>query len=114
MQRISDLILENQDELNNLQTLDNGIPVGFSSIYQVSSQIAADIFDYHAGWIDRLSGDTLPNYTGGDFFTYTWKEPVGVVAAIIPWNAPVMQFAQKLGPALAAGCTVVLKPSEFE
>ena len=113
IQRISELILEHQDELNHLQTLDNGIPVGFASIYQVSSQMASDIFDYHAGWVDRVGGDTLPNYTGGDFFTYTWKEPVGVVAAIIPWNAPVMLFAQKLAPALAAGCTVVMKPSEF-
>jgi len=113
IQRIATLIESHGEELNHLQTLDNGIPVGFSTIYQVSSQIAADIFDYHAGWVDRISGETLPTYTGGDFFTYTLKEPVGVVAAIIPWNAPVMLFAQKVAPALASGCTVVLKPSEY-
>ena len=113
VQRIATLIEDHADELNNLQTLDNGVPVGFTGVYQLSAQMCADIFDYHAGWIDRISGDTLPTYTGGDFFTYTLKEPVGVVAAVIPWNAPVMLFAQKVAPALSAGCTVVLKPSEF-
>jgi aldehyde dehydrogenase (NAD+) len=111
--RIGQLIAEHGEEINHLQTLDNGIPVGFSTIYQLSADIAADAFTYHAGWIDKLAGSTLPTYTGNEFFTYTLKEPVGVVAAVIPWNAPVMLFAQKLAPALAAGCTVVLKPSEF-
>ncbi len=113
IQRIAQVFSDHSAELGELQTLDNGIPAGFSSIYQLSADIAADIFDYHAGWVDRISGDTLPPYTGGDFFTYTLKEPVGVVAAVIPWNAPVMLYAQKVAPALAAGCTVVLKPSEF-
>ncbi len=113
VQRIATVIDAHRDELDNLQSLDNGVPIGFSAIYQLSSTIAADIFDYHAGWIDRIAGSTLPTYTGGDFFTYTLKEPVGVVAAVIPWNAPVMLYAQKVAPALAAGCTVVLKPSEF-
>jgi aldehyde dehydrogenase (NAD+) len=111
--RISELIAEHGHEIDELQTLDNGIPVGFSAIYQLSSAIAADAFLYHAGWVDKIAGSTLPTYTGNEFFTYTLKEPVGVVAAVIPWNAPVMLFAQKLAPALAAGCTVVLKPSEF-
>ncbi len=113
LQRIAGLIEDHQGELNELQTLDNGVPLGFTSIYQLSAGMAADIFDYHAGWVDRLSGETLPTYTGGDFFTYTLKEAVGVVAAVIPWNAPLMLFAQKVAPALAAGCTVVLKPSEL-
>jgi aldehyde dehydrogenase (NAD+) len=113
VQRVATVIEEHREELDQLQSLDNGIPIGFASIYQLSSSIAADIFDYHAGWIDRISGATLPTYTGGDFFTYTLKEPVGVVAAVIPWNAPVMLYAQKVAPALAAGCTVVLKPSEY-
>ena len=113
VQRIAVLLDEHTDEINQLQGLDNGVPLSFSSIYQLSASIAADIFDYHAGWIDRISGATLPTYTGGDFFTYTLKEPVGVVAAVIPWNAPVMLWAQKVAPALSAGCTVVLKPSEF-
>jgi aldehyde dehydrogenase (NAD+) len=113
LQRIAALIDAHADELNRLQTLDNGIPVSFASIYQVSASFAADTFDYHAGWVDRLAGETLPPYTGSDMFTLTLREPVGVVAAIIPWNAPLMLFAQKVAPALAAGCTVVLKPSEY-
>ena len=110
--RIGQLIDEHRAEIDELQTLDNGVPVGFTSIYQLSATIAADLFAYHAGWIDKLAGSTLPTYTGNDFFTFTLKEPVGVVAAVIPWNAPIMLFAQKVAPALAAGCTVVLKPSE--
>jgi aldehyde dehydrogenase (NAD+) len=113
IQRIAQVLGDHAADIAEMQTLDNGIPMSFSSIYQLSGDIAADIFDYHAGWVDRISGDTLPNYTGGDFFTYTLKEPVGVVAAVIPWNAPVMLFAQKIAPALASGCTVVLKPSEY-
>jgi aldehyde dehydrogenase (NAD+) len=113
LQRVAQLIEEHGDELDRLQTLDNGMPVSFSSIYQVSHRIAADIFDYHAGWVDRIAGQTLPTYTGGDGLFCTLREPVGVVAAIIPWNAPLMLFAQKVAPALAAGCTVVLKPSEY-
>ncbi len=113
LQRIAGLIAENGEELDRLQTFDNGMPVSFSSIYQVSHQIAADIFDYHAGWVDRLCGEVIPTYTGGDALVMTLKEPVGVVGAIIPWNAPLMLFAQKVAPALATGCTVVLKPSEY-
>jgi aldehyde dehydrogenase (NAD+) len=111
--RIAEVFDAHRSEIDELQTLDNGIPVGFSAIYQLSSAIASDVFTYHAGWVDKIAGSTLPGYTGNEFFTYTLKEPVGVVAAVIPWNAPVMLFAQKVAPALAAGCTVVLKPSEF-
>jgi aldehyde dehydrogenase (NAD+) len=113
LQRIAELIAANGEELDRIQTLDNGMPISFSSIYQVSHRIAADIFDYHAGWVDRLAGETLPAYTGGDGFYMTLREAVGVVGAVIPWNAPLMLFAQKVAPALAAGCTVVLKPSEY-
>lgn len=113
IQRIAALIDAHGGELDRLQTLDNGMPLSFAAIYQVSHQIAADIFDYHAGWVDRISGETIPQYTGSDMFTMTLREPVGVVGAIIPWNAPLMLFAQKVAPALAAGCTVVLKPSEY-
>lgn len=113
LQRIAALIAEHSEELDRLQTLDNGMPVSFSSIYQVSSGIAADIFDYHAGWVDRIAGETLPHYNGGEGVFLTFREPVGVVAGIIPWNAPLMLFAQKVAPALAAGCTIVIKPSEY-
>ena len=113
LQRFIELLTQHGDELNRLQSLDNGIPMMFSSMYQVSAAIAADIFDYHAGWIDKLTGETIPTYTGSDHFAMTVKEPVGVVAAIIPWNAPIFLFAQKVAPALATGCTVVMKPSEY-
>ena len=113
IQRLAELVAAHGDELNQLQTLENGMPVSFSSYYAVSSEIAADIFDHHAGWVDKIKGETLPTYTGNDMQVLTLREPVGVVAAIIPWNAPLMLLAQKVAPALAAGCTVVLKPSEL-
>ena len=73
----------------------------------------ADVFDHHAGWVDKLAGETLPPYQGGDHLVLTLREPIGVVGAVIPWNAPLLLFAQKVAPALAAGCTIVLKPSEY-
>jgi aldehyde dehydrogenase (NAD+) len=113
MHRIADAVREHGDELAALIALDNGSPLAFSSIYIVSPDVVADAFIHHAGWIDKLGGQTLPPYQGGDHIVMTMREPVGVVAAIIPWNAPLMLFAQKVAPALAAGCTVVLKPSEY-
>ncbi len=113
LQRMVALIYEHADELNRLQTLDNGMPISFSSMYQVSAEFAADVFDHHAGWIDKLNGDTYPTWTDEQVQFLSFLEPVGVVAGIIPWNAPVMLFAQKVAPALATGCTVVLKPSEY-
>ncbi|TML87507.1 MAG: aldehyde dehydrogenase family protein [Actinobacteria bacterium] len=113
MQKLVGLVYEHKDELGELQVLDNAIPVAFNTMYQVGPQIAADIFDHHAGWIDKIMGDTIPPYTGNELMTLTFREPVGVVAAIIPWNAPLFLFAQKVAPALATGCTVVVKPSEY-
>lgn len=113
LRRYIDALIDNGDEINRLQSLDNGLPISFSSMYQVSAAFAADIFDYHTGWIDKLTGETIPHFTGAEYFSYTRREPVGVVAAIIPWNAPVFLFAQKAAPALATGCTVVMKPSEY-
>ncbi|MFS8097104.1 aldehyde dehydrogenase family protein [Lentzea alba] len=113
LRKYADLLRENADELRGLQALDNGVPLSFGQIYATSVGIAADIFDHHAGWIDKVGGQTLPPYQGGDHLAMTFREPVGVVAAILPWNAPFVLFAQKLAPALAAGCTVVVKPSEY-
>jgi aldehyde dehydrogenase (NAD+) len=79
----------------------------------MSTAFVADVFDHHAGWTDKLGGETLPAYQGGDHMVMTLREPIGVVGAIVPWNAPLLLTAQKLAPALAAGCTIVLKPSEF-
>ncbi|MDQ1644432.1 MAG: aldehyde dehydrogenase [Cryptosporangiaceae bacterium] len=113
LRRAADLIRENGDELLRLQALDNSIPLSFGLNYAMSPEFVADVFDHHAGWIDKLGGETLPAFQGGEHVVLTLREPVGVVAAVIPWNAPLLLAAQKLAPALAAGCTVVLKPSEF-
>ncbi|HEY0448078.1 aldehyde dehydrogenase family protein [Actinophytocola sp.] len=114
LHRVASLLREHAPELRGLQALDNGVPLSFSAnIYATGVEAAADVFDHHAGWVDKIGGQTLPPYQGGDHLAMTFREPIGVVAAILPWNAPFLLFAQKLAPALAAGCTVVLKPSEF-
>jgi len=113
LRRIADLVREHGDELLKLQALDNSVPLSFGSVYATSAGFVADVFDHHAGWVDKLAGETLPPYQGGDHMVLTLREPVGVVGAIVPWNAPLLLFAQKVAPALAAGCTVVAKPSEY-
>ena len=110
---IANLVREHADELLSLQALDNSVPLSFGEIYAMSSGFVADVFDHHAGWADKLAGETLPPFQGGDHMVLTLREPVGVVGAVIPWNAPLVLFAQKVAPALAAGCTIVLKPSEY-
>src|SRR5579863_5530138 len=108
MNKLADLIEKNIEELAELESLDNGKP------YQVA--LAADLpltiacYRYYAGWADKIQGKTIP--VQGRYFTYTKHEPVGVVGQIIPWNFPLLMQAWKLGPALAAGCTVVMKPAE--
>ena len=112
--RIADLIRSHSKELAEYIALDNGIPVGVGALaYTLSVEMVADVFEHHAGWIDKIGGETLAPYQGGDKVVMTLREPVGVVGAVIPWNAPLLLFAQKVAPALAAGCTLVLKPSEF-
>ncbi len=113
LSRYANLLRDNAEELKGLLALDNGVPLSFGGIYAASIEAAADVFDHHAGWVDKVGGQTLPAYQGGDHLAMTFREPIGVVAAILPWNAPFLLYAQKLGPALAAGCTVVLKPSEY-
>jgi len=113
LRTIANLVREHGDELLRLQALDNSVPLSFGEIYAMSSDFVADVFDHHAGWADKLAGETLPPFQGGDHMVLTLREPVGVVGAVIPWNAPLVLFAQKVAPALAAGCTIVLKPSEY-
>jgi aldehyde dehydrogenase (NAD+) len=113
LRRIADLVREHGDELLRLQALDNSVPLSFGTVYATSFAFVADVFDHHAGWVDKLAGETLPPYQGGDHMVLTLREPVGVVGAVIPWNAPLLLFAQKVAPALAAGCTIVAKPSEY-
>ncbi len=111
---IGDIVRKHAEELNYRQTLDNGVPISLGKSYRFSAYIAADIFEYFAGWIDKLDGSVPPVFSDKSNIHYmSVKEPLGVVAAITPFNAPVMQFAYKLAPALAAGCTVVIKPSEY-
>jgi len=106
--RLADLIEEEIDELAALETLDNGKPIRDSR--NVDLPLVIDCLRYYAGFADKIHGDTIP--VRGDYFTYTRKEPVGVVGQIIPWNFPMLMVAWKWGPALAAGCTIVMKPAE--
>ncbi len=112
--KLADLIEQNLDELAQLESLDNGKPLTIATAADVP--LAADIFRYMAGWTTKICGKTFPlsvAYTPGtEYQAYTSKEPVGVVGQIIPWNFPLLMAAWKLAPALAAGCTVVLKPAE--
>ena len=106
--RLADLIEQNADELAQLETLDNGKPVAMARAADLPLTIAC--YRYYAGWADKIQGKTIP--VSGDYFCYTRHEPVGVVGQIIPWNFPLLMQAWKLGPALAAGNTVLLKPAE--
>lgn len=110
MWRLAELILENADELAEIETWDNGKPR--HDTRAVDLPVAAEMLRYHAGWATRLNGITTQIGDPGDYQAYTVREPVGVVAQIIPWNFPLIMAVMKLAPALAAGCTVVLKPAE--
>ena len=109
--RLADLIEEHVDELATLETIDNGKPLWETTNFDVP--LTAEVYRYYGGWATKLHGDVLPvSPMFGPAFAYTRKEPFGVVGAIVPWNFPLMISAWKLGPALAAGNTVVLKPAE--
>jgi phenylacetaldehyde dehydrogenase len=112
--RIGDLILEHVNEFAQLESLDNGKPMAVAAAADVP--LAADLFHYMAGWATKIEGSTInisvPYMPGANFHSYTLREPIGVVGQIIPWNFPLLMAAWKLGPALATGCTVVLKPAE--
>ena len=112
--KIGDLILQHVDELAQLESLDNGKP--FLVAQAADVPLAADLFHYMAGWATKIEGNTInisvPYMPGANFHSYTLREPIGVVGQIIPWNFPLLMAAWKLGPALATGCTVVLKPAE--
>ena len=112
--RIGDLILEHADELSQLESLDNGKPFAVARAADVP--LAADLFHYMAGWATKIEGNSIsisvPYMPGANFHSYTLREPLGVVGQIIPWNFPLLMAAWKLGPALATGNCVVLKPAE--
>src|SRR5262249_56415278 len=109
--KIADLLEQHTEELAELETLDNGKPISVSRVADVP--LAVDLLRYMAGWATKIEGATIPiSVPRASFLAYTLREPVGVVGQIIPWNFPLLMAAWKLGPALAAGCTVVLKPAE--
>jgi aldehyde dehydrogenase (NAD+) len=108
MYKLADLIEEELNDLAALETLDNGKPIRDSRAADLPLTI--DCLRYYAGFADKIHGQTIP--IRGNYFTYTRREPVGVVGQIIPWNFPMLMVAWKWGPALAAGCTIVMKPAE--
>src|SRR5271169_2156015 len=107
--KLADLVERHFDELSTLDTLDMGAPI---SRTRSSQRRVLGMLRYYAGMATALHGETIENSLPGEFFSYTLKEPVGVVGAIIPWNGPLGASVWKIGPALAAGCTVILKPAE--
>lgn len=107
--KLADLIEQNAEELALLETLDNGKPIKYARGGDVP--LTADHFRYFAGWATKIEGETIP-VSVPNMFTYTLREPVGVVGQIIPWNFPLQMAAWKLAPALACGNTAILKPAE--
>ncbi len=108
MNKLADLIEKNADELAKIEALDNGKPYSVAKAADLPLTVAC--YRYYAGWADKIHGKTIP--VNGPYFSYTRHEPIGVVAQIIPWNFPLLMQAWKLGPALAAGNTLILKPAE--
>src|SRR5580700_3184302 len=112
--KLADLLEQHTEEFAYLESLDNGKALTIARGADVP--LAVDLFRYMAGWATKIEGNTIPisvPYTpGAKYLAYTLREPVGVAGQIIPWNFPLLMAAWKLGPALAVGCTVVLKPAE--
>jgi acyl-CoA reductase-like NAD-dependent aldehyde dehydrogenase len=108
--KLAELINNNLMEFAELETLDTGKPLFESSKFDIPQ--SAECFEYYAGWATKITGETIPISKGGEAFAYTLREPVGVCGQITPWNFPLQMLAWKVAPALAAGNTVVLKPSE--
>ncbi len=112
--KLADLVELHAAEFAEIETIDNGKPLVISQRVDVPS--AVDFLRYCAGWATKMEGTTiepsLPGFRKNEFFAYTRREPVGVVGAIIPWNFPLLMAVWKIGPALATGCTIVLKPAE--
>ncbi|KAI0638767.1 aldehyde dehydrogenase [Trametes polyzona] len=109
LNKLADLMEQHADTLAALEALDNGKTFGWARKTDVDHSIRC--IRYYAGWADKILGQTIE--TSEAKLTYTRHEPIGVVGQIIPWNFPLQMFAWKIGPALAAGCTIIMKPSEF-
>jgi aldehyde dehydrogenase (NAD+) len=109
LQQAAALIEEHQEELIELESLDAGKPL--AAVRRQDMPAVIDTLRYYAGWCDKITGQVIP--ARPDALTYTVREPVGVVAAIVPWNFPLMIGMWKIAPALACGCTLVVKPAEL-
>jgi aldehyde dehydrogenase (NAD+) len=107
VRKLGERLLERVDEVARLETLHNGKPISESRNIEIPA--AAECFEYYGGWSDKVMGETIP--VKGNYLTYTLREPVGIVAAIVPWNFPLLLAAWKVAPALACGNTVILKPA---
>src|SRR5574338_598908 len=105
--KLGERLMERVDEVARLETLHNGKPINESRHVEIPA--AAECLQYYAGWADKIHGETIP--VKGNHLTYTLREPVGVVAAIVPWNFPLLLASWKVGPALACGNTFILKPA---
>src|SRR3954453_4588606 len=107
VRKLGERLLESADEVSRLATLHNGKPISESRHIEIPA--AAECFEYYGGWSDKVMGETIP--VKGNHLAYTLREPIGVVAAIVPWNFPLLLAAWKVAPALACGNTVILKPA---
>ncbi len=110
LMRLAGLILQRSNEFARLISLENGTPIGITVQH---AAIAHEWFAYYAGWADKLTGEVSGTFTHGRDFAYSLAEPYGVIGAIIPWNGPLHSIGMKAAPILAAGNTLVLKPSEW-
>src|SRR3954447_7900857 len=107
VRKLGERLVERADEVARLETVHNGKPISESRHIEIPA--AAECFEYYGGWSDKVMGETIP--VKGNHLTYTLREPIGVVAAIVPWNFPLLLAAWKVAPALACGNTVILKPA---
>jgi aldehyde dehydrogenase (NAD+) len=107
VRRLGERLLDRADEVARLETLHNGKPISESRHIEIPA--AAECFEYYGGWSDKVMGETIP--VKGNYLAYSLREPIGVVAAIVPWNFPLLLASWKVAPALACGNTVILKPA---
>ena len=107
VRRLGERLMERADEFARLETLHNGKPI--TEARHIEIPAAAECFEYYGGWADKVMGETIP--VKGNYLNYTLREPLGVCAAIVPWNFPLLIAVWKIAPALATGNTIIVKPS---
>jgi aldehyde dehydrogenase (NAD+) len=107
VRKLGERLMERADEIARLETLHNGKPIMESRHIEIPA--AAECFEYYGGWSDKVMGETVP--VKGNYLNYTLREPLGVCAAIVPWNFPLLIAVWKIAPALACGHTIIVKPA---